>query len=1341
VNTFLLIDITPTVQNWLTNPSSNNGVALALIGTAGYFSFESKEGVFTSHEPELEIVLNSTSNTGLGTVTSVGSGLGLTGGPITTTGTLNIDPSIVPQLGALKNVFTGNIAALSFTGNGAGLTNVNAATLNGVAGYNVPSLTASNNFLGNQTITGNLNIAGIGSTLTVGGPSIFNMDVTSGAAVTSNCLASAGTTCTGFQFNGLSGNNIFNAQINGTTELNVDAGGNMTLNGGVTTAGATLPALGTATSASAFNSNALNLVGSSFNGSSAVPEQVALVFEPLNNSGSPSGSLNLLFGQGAGPLTETGFSVSTGGVVNFVPGQTFGTTTITANNALSAANAASSAAANAATAAASAVPAAETYANSMFVPLAGGTMTGTLNVPTLSSPLALSIKSPIDINAKSGSSMELSAATSMQLSAATMQLSGAIMQLSASFLDISSSVNLSGPTVNVDALLTTAGLINSGPIINRGPITLQPSSATGASNSSPLILQGNSINSATNSLDSPLFQWQFEPTGNGTSGPPGTLNLLYADSPFGNPTTGQETGLSIAPNGIITFAPGQSFPGGGSGGGTVTSVASGLGLTGGPITASGTLSIATGGVTNAMLATPSVTIVAGTDLTGGGTIALGGTTTLSVNTVSLPQLTGGNSFSGNQSISGSVAASGSVSGAAVTAATVTATGGFYLGFAKPFAYSPSGSSYSSVFLGYAGQSINQNFGNNNTAIGFQALNVNGTGSSGGFASSSNTAVGTYSLFDNTTGSSNVANGTSALHGNTTGSNNTGSGGSALYNNSTGSNNTGSGNSALYYNSTGSNNTALGYNAGPDSTTPTLNNATAIGAFADVEQPNSLVLGSIANVNGCNPTDTPACQSASVGIGTSTPQATLDVESPSGTPLPTVIFGGVSNPATFTVNGTTNIVGSLNVNGLQVTGGGSSGGGTITGVTAGTGLKGGGTSGNVILNLDTAATNTFTGTQSFNVVTGNGIVASTSSNSNAGISGSNDSSLGGGAGVAGFTISGAGSGVVGTNSSSSLGGGYGVQGLSYNAADPGVGGINNAPSGSGFGVSGQSLSSTGTGVYGTGAGTGVTGSSSSSTGTGVYGTATGTGIGVTGTSPVQGVFGVASATAGTTSGVLGQSYSPNGTGVTGLNSGGGSGVSGQGYTGVDGMGPGSGVTGTSTSASGSGVVGIENSGGGYAGFFQGDVAVTGNLSNGGNVAVTGNATVAGTLAIGGDTAMSHSPRMTFSGTVASFTTSPQAAGYFIPDQPIVITRFTVAVGYGQTPYICNTTTESMSLTINGNASAAKVFAPVGGVFYDSHALNIPVNAGTPIYMYGNSASGDPGCQSGNNITATVEYAMQ
>ena len=58
---------------------------------------------------------------------------------------------------------------------------------------------------------------------------------------------------------------------------------------------------------------------------------------------------------------------------------------------------------------------------------------------------------------------------------------------------------------------------------------------------------------------------------------------------------------AIGQGGAVTC---ETFPTGGTG--TVTSVASGAGLTGGPITASGTLSIATGGVTSAMVADGTV---------------------------------------------------------------------------------------------------------------------------------------------------------------------------------------------------------------------------------------------------------------------------------------------------------------------------------------------------------------------------------------------------------------------------------------------------------------------------------------------------------------------------------------------------------------------------------------------------------------------------------------------------------------------------------------------------------------------------------------------------------------
>jgi hypothetical protein len=61
--------------------------------------------------------------------------------------------------------------------------------------------------------------------------------------------------------------------------------------------------------------------------------------------------------------------------------------------------------------------------------------------------------------------------------------------------------------------------------------------------------------------------------------------------------------LAIAPSGAITLCCGQSF-----GTGTVTSVATGTGLTGGPITTSGTIAIADGGVTSAQIGSGAATI-------------------------------------------------------------------------------------------------------------------------------------------------------------------------------------------------------------------------------------------------------------------------------------------------------------------------------------------------------------------------------------------------------------------------------------------------------------------------------------------------------------------------------------------------------------------------------------------------------------------------------------------------------------------------------------------------------------------------------------------------------------
>jgi hypothetical protein len=191
--------------------------------------------------------------------------------------------------------------------------------------------------------------------------------------------------------------------------------------------------------------------------------------------------------------------------------------------------------------------------------------------------------------------------------------------------------------------------------------------------SQPLDALASAFNSSTHAAGNQHFRWQAEPVGNDTAAPSGKFNLLFASGS----SAPAETGLSISSKGVFSFATGQTFPGTG----TVTSVGSGAGLTGGPITRTGTLSIATGGVTNAMLAHSTLTIAAGTDLTGGGAVTLGGTTTLNLDTTKVPRLAAANSFSAAQSImnSGSADAltiTNSGAGAGANISTVNGTGVF-----------------------------------------------------------------------------------------------------------------------------------------------------------------------------------------------------------------------------------------------------------------------------------------------------------------------------------------------------------------------------------------------------------------------------------------------------------------------------------------------------------------------------------------------------------------------------------------------------------------------------------------------------------------------------------------
>ena len=110
--------------------------------------------------------------------------------------------------------------------------------------------------------------------------------------------------------------------INTATPATVlDVNGSGTIRGSLT-----LPATATATATGGKDSQPLNLVASSYNSTSvaAVSQTFRWQAEPAaNNTATPSGTLNLLYGLGTAAPTETGLKLSSKGLFAFATGQTF----------------------------------------------------------------------------------------------------------------------------------------------------------------------------------------------------------------------------------------------------------------------------------------------------------------------------------------------------------------------------------------------------------------------------------------------------------------------------------------------------------------------------------------------------------------------------------------------------------------------------------------------------------------------------------------------------------------------------------------------------------------------------------------------------------------------------------------------------------------------------------------------------------------------------------------------------------------------------------------------------------------------------------------------------------
>jgi len=170
----------------------------------------------------------------------------------------------------------------------------------------------------------------------------------------------------------------------------------------------------------------------------------------------------------------------------------------------------------------------------------------------------------------------------------------------------------------------------------RGTLTMTSTgtaTATSGKNSQPVFFTASAFNSTSKSATNETFQWQSEPAGNDTASPSGTLNLLFGS---GSSKTA-ETGLSIAPNGQISFALGQTFP-------TNKVVTTLNSLTGNVSLAAGSnITITPSGNTLTIASTGSLTVTHDATLTGSGT-------TTSPLGIAIPMTLSGNS--GNAIVQG-----------------------------------------------------------------------------------------------------------------------------------------------------------------------------------------------------------------------------------------------------------------------------------------------------------------------------------------------------------------------------------------------------------------------------------------------------------------------------------------------------------------------------------------------------------------------------------------------------------------------------------------------------------------------------------------------------------------
>ena len=309
----------------------------------------------------------------------------------------------------------------------------------------------------------------------------------------------------------------------------------------------------------------------------------------------------------------------------------------------------------------------------------------------VSAPYALKAKDAETLGGLPPSAFVLAAPASASVDRSQSSSSSAATANGGTAKPNASSVTTTGGTANTIPMFTTSTNIQNSILTQTGTTAVNVSgtlnmpalgtaTASKGFNSQPHNFVASVFNSSTKKAVPQTFQLQAEPVNNNTkSTASGTLNLLYGS---GTAAPG-ETGLSISNKGVITFAPGQTFPGAGSLTGITT--ATGSGLTGGGTSGTLTLSLIQSCASKQVLqfngtawacsnaGAGTVTSVAtGTGLTGGPITTTG---TIAINTAVVPQLNAANTFTGNQAVTGNLSATGTVTGGTIASkGAVTALG-------------------------------------------------------------------------------------------------------------------------------------------------------------------------------------------------------------------------------------------------------------------------------------------------------------------------------------------------------------------------------------------------------------------------------------------------------------------------------------------------------------------------------------------------------------------------------------------------------------------------------------------------------------------------------------------